>query len=56
MWSLNGFIGIGGYKKGHLVKHKFLLLERCIEGGFNKRILGGIYQYLVKLGAFFNIP
>jgi hypothetical protein len=45
-----------GYKKGDLLKHKFHLLEICIEVGFNKWILEGIYQYLVKLGAFFNIP
>jgi hypothetical protein len=25
-----GFIGIGGYKKGYLVKKVFLLLEKCI--------------------------
>ena len=27
-----------------------------LEGGFNKKIFGGIYKYLVKLEAFFNIP
>jgi hypothetical protein len=35
----------------------FFLLEICIRRGvFNKMILGGIYQYLVKIEVFFNIP
>jgi hypothetical protein len=27
-----------------------------LGGGLNKRILGGIFQYLVKLKVLFNIP
>jgi hypothetical protein len=57
MWGLRGFIGIGGYKNRHLVKIEVsFYLKDALEGEFNKRILGGIYQYLVKLGALFNIP
>jgi hypothetical protein len=32
-----GFIGIGGYKKGYLVKIGFLLLERCIGRGVQQK-------------------
>jgi hypothetical protein len=46
-----------GYKKRYLVKiGALLLLERCIGRGVNKKILGGIYQYLMKLEVFLNIP
>jgi hypothetical protein len=45
-----GFIGIGGYKKwvssknrGYLVKIGFFYWKDVLGGGFNKRILGGIY-------------
>jgi hypothetical protein len=34
----------------------FFNWKDVLGGGFNKRILGGIFQYLVKLGVFFNIP
>ena len=33
----------------------FLIGEVYWEGGFNNTILGGILQYLVKLGIFFKI-
>jgi hypothetical protein len=52
--GIKRFIGIGGYKKGYLVKVGFLF-EICIGRGFNKMILGSIYQYLVKLEVFINI-
>jgi hypothetical protein len=34
----------------------FFYWKDVLGGGFNKRILRDIYQYLVKLGVFFNIP
>ena len=46
MWAL---------KKNHVSYYKAILLD-VMGGGFNKRILGGIYPYIVKLGVFFNIP
>jgi hypothetical protein len=55
--SRGWFIGIGGYKKGYLLKIGISFIKKMYwEGGFKKRILGDIYQYLVKLGLFFNIP
>jgi hypothetical protein len=57
MWGFKGFIGIHGYKKEYLVKIGVSFIQKdVLGGGFNKSILEGIYQYLVKLGVFFNIP
>jgi hypothetical protein len=54
---MGGFIGIGGYEKGYLVKIWVSFIGKMYwEGEVDKRIFGGIYQYLVKLGVFFIIP
>jgi hypothetical protein len=34
----------------------FFYWKDVLEMGFNKIILGGIYQYLVKIVVLFNIP
>jgi hypothetical protein len=44
------------YKKRLLVKICFFYWKYVLRGGFKKMILEGIYQYLVKLEIFFNIP
>ena len=50
----NGLIKMDTYN--YLVKIGiFLIGEVYWEGGFNNTILGGILQYLVKLGIFFKI-
>jgi hypothetical protein len=36
-------------------KNKCCYWKYVLGGGFNKSILGDIYQYLVKLEVFFNI-
>jgi hypothetical protein len=57
VWGTKGFIGIGGYKKGYLVKVDiFFNCKYVLGGGFKKSILEGIYQHLVKLEVLFNIP
>jgi hypothetical protein len=48
--------GVFGKDKGYIVKIIFFYWKNVLRGGLNKRIWGGIYQYLVKLGLFFNIP
>jgi hypothetical protein len=55
MHVTRGFIGIGGYKEGYLVKMWSFLIGKMYYKGFNKRILGGIDQYLMKIGIFFKI-
>jgi hypothetical protein len=40
MWGIKGFIGIGGYKKGYLVKIGVFLLERCIGRGVQQKDFG----------------
>jgi hypothetical protein len=61
-----GVVGVGywggvyrywGYEKGYLVKIGVSFYWKDVMGGgLNKNSFGGIYQYLVKLGVFFNIP
>jgi hypothetical protein len=44
-----------GKNRGYLVKISFYLLERCIRRGVQQKDFGRYFQYLVKLGVFFNI-
>jgi hypothetical protein len=34
----------------------FFYWKDALGGRCNERIFGGIYQYIVKLGVFLNIP
>jgi len=55
VWGNRGFIGIKGHKRIYS-KNKGLFYSTYILGGSKKIILGGFYQYLVKLELLFNIP
>jgi hypothetical protein len=45
-----------GVLKGVSSKSRGFFYWKDLLGGFNETILGGIYQYLAKLGVLFNIP
>jgi len=46
------------HEKGYVVttETRFFLLEKCIRKRFNKKNIGDMKQYLMKLEVLFNIP
>jgi hypothetical protein len=54
--GIGGFIGIGSIKRVSSENRGFFYRKDVLGGDFNIKKFGGIYQYLVKLEVFFNIP
>ena len=48
--------GVSSEDNEYLVKIGVFNWKYVLRGRINKNILVGIYQYLVKLGVFFDIP
>jgi hypothetical protein len=58
-FSFNGFkIYHSKVNLGYVVtsETRFFLLEKCIRKRFNKKNIGDMKQYLMKLEVLFNIP
>jgi hypothetical protein len=66
MWGIGGFIGIGGYEKGYIVKIGiFPLLKRCIGRGIKQKYFGryllisseisGILYYPMNAGTMSRV-
>jgi hypothetical protein len=54
MWGLKGFIGIGGYEMGYLVKIEVSFIENMYwEGGSTKEFWE---VFIISLKLYSNIP
>jgi hypothetical protein len=56
LWVSRGLKVLVGIKEVSSKNMGFFSWKDVLGEGFNKWIFGGIYQYLVKLGVFLNIP